>query len=72
MNPDFRSNGDAIHIRHAYDNCLSDSGVLVAVSSTGIFNRSTRIETEFRDWFYGIGGLEKSLPKDAFRKGDRP
>lgn len=72
MNPDFRGNGDAIHIRHAYENCLSDSGVLVAISSTGIFDRSTRIETEFRDWFYGVGGVAKSLSRDAFKKSDRP
>ncbi|MFN6475355.1 rRNA adenine N-6-methyltransferase family protein [Nostoc sp. DedQUE07] len=72
MNPDFRGNGDINHIRHAYDNCLEDGGVLVAVCSSGAFFRKTKIETAFRDWFHDVGGVVKSLPKDAFRKGDRP
>jgi hypothetical protein len=72
MNPDFTSNGDAIHIRHAYENCLTNGGILVAISSSGIFDRSGKIESKFRDWFYGVGGVAKSLPKDAFKKGDRP
>ncbi|MHC5897348.1 rRNA adenine N-6-methyltransferase family protein [Nostoc sp.] len=72
MNPDFRSNGDISHIRHAYDNCLDDGGLLVSVCSSGAFFRSTKTETMFRDWVDRIGGVVKSLPKDAFRKGDRP
>ncbi|AUB37516.1 Adenine-specific DNA methylase [Nostoc flagelliforme CCNUN1] len=72
MNPDFRSNGDISHIRHAYDNCLDDGGILVSVCSSGAFFRSTRTETMFRDWVDRIGGVVKTLPKDAFRKGDRP
>lgn len=72
MNPDFSRNGDAIHIRYAYDNCLSKGGILVAISSIGIFQRSGRIESEFRDWFYSVNGIAKSLPKDAFKKSDRP
>lgn len=72
MNPDFRSNGDISHIRHAYDNCLEDDGILVSVCSSGAFFRSTKTETMFRDWVDCIGGVVKSLPKDAFRKSDRP
>ncbi|MEH2067905.1 MAG: rRNA adenine N-6-methyltransferase family protein [Nostoc sp.] len=72
MNPDFKRNGDAIHIRHAYDRCLSEGGILVAIASSGIFDRSGRVESDFRDWFYSVGGTAKSLPNDAFKKGDRP
>lgn len=72
MNPDFKRNGDAIHIRYAYDYCLSEGGILVAIASSGIFDRSTKVESEFQDWFYSVGGVTKALPKDAFRKGDRP
>jgi predicted RNA methylase len=72
MNPDFRSNGDISHIRHAYDNCLEDEGILVSVCSSGAFFRSTKTETMFRHWVDRIGGVVKTLPKDSFRKSDRP
>jgi predicted RNA methylase len=66
MNPPFERGQDADHVRYAYS-LLRPEGRLVAVMSAGIFQRSDRKATEFRDWFKVHRGEVEDLPSDAFK-----
>jgi phospholipid N-methyltransferase len=71
MNPPFENNQDVKHILHAFNNCLNDGGRIVAIMSAVPFNRSGKIETDFRSWINEVGAKCEDLPegsfKDAFR-----
>jgi protein-L-isoaspartate O-methyltransferase len=49
MNPPFEDGLDALHVRHAFEK-LKPGGVLVAITSEGIWFRQDRVAREFREW----------------------
>jgi hypothetical protein len=67
MNPPFEQGQDIDHVRHAYD-CLASSGDMVAVMSEGVFFRSERKSTSFREWLEQVGGVSEQLPDHSFRE----
>lgn len=69
MNPPFKY--DIAHVRHAFDNCLEDGGILVAIMSAGAFFRSGRQEVNFQSWIRESKVLIKKLPS-AFLQSDVP
>lgn len=71
MNPPFSNGLDADHVRHAYD-LLRPGGRLVAITGEGIFSRSDRKATEFREWLDSVGGVSEKLPDGSFRSSFRP
>ena len=66
MNPPFEKGQDIEHVRKAFD-ALKPGGRLVAVMSPGPFFRNDRKATEFRQWFYALGGYKRELPDGAFK-----
>ncbi|KAI4453244.1 s-adenosylmethionine synthetase [Holotrichia oblita] len=66
MNPPFDFEKE--HIRHAYE-FLKNGGVLISITSEGLWFRETKKFTEFRDWFDSVGGVVyEKLPQNAFRE----
>lgn len=49
MNPPFENCQDIDHVMHAY-NKLSKNGIVVAIMSSGSFNRTGKKETIFKSW----------------------
>ena len=48
-NPPFTKNQDIDHVRRMFE-CLNETGMLVSVMSRSWLSRSTKKETEFREW----------------------
>ena len=67
MNPPFGRGGVLAmpHVRHAYT-LLRPGGRLVAVVPESCFFRKDVQHRTFREWAYGLGGSDRSLPYDAF------
>ncbi len=70
MNPPFEKGQDMEHVRRAYD-LLKPDGRVVAIMSEGLFFRSDKKATEFREWLEGLGGTSEKLPEGAFKSGER-
>jgi len=72
MNPPFeRIEGvgaqDAAHVQRAYD-MLAPGGRLVAIMGEGVFFRSYKQETLFREWLEERGATVIELPEGAFKQ----
>lgn len=72
MNPPFESGQDADHITHAFS-LLKPNGILVAVCSEGLFFRSDKKSTLFREFVKQNGKASGKLEnmfsgKDSFRQ----
>lgn len=67
MNPPFSHRKESRHVRHAFD-MLAPGGRLVAVMSTGPFNRSYKTDAAFRQWLGDVGGVREDLPPNSFKE----
>lgn len=65
MNPPFSNGMDVDHVRHAYE-LLKPGGRLVSIMGEGVFFRSDKKATEFRDWLEQVNGSEEKLPEKTF------
>lgn len=66
MNPPFENFQDIQHVKHAYQ-CLKNGGRLVSVMGEGVFFRSDRIPTEFRQWMEDKNAEVIDLPAGTFQ-----
>lgn len=66
MNPPFENGADIDHVFHAYKQ-LADNGILVAIMSEGVFFRSDKKTTEFREWLDEQNSYTIDLDQDAFK-----
>lgn len=69
MNPPFENGKDAEHIRHAFK-FLAPGGRLVAIASEGLFFRSDRKSSEFRQWIEDINASAEKIESGAFSGKD--
>lgn len=69
MNPPFENGADIDHVRHAFDNCLDDGGILVAIMGEGAFFRTEKKAVEFREWLEFFQGTSEKLPDGTFDGG---
>jgi hypothetical protein len=67
MNPPFEKGQDITHVKHAYD-LLKPGGRLVSIMSEGVFFRSDKQATAFRNWLEENGGLSEKLPEGSFKE----
>jgi len=65
MNPPFENGQDIEHVRHAFD-CLKPGGRMVAIMAEGVFFRSDRKSTDFREWLDGHSHITEKLESGAF------
>lgn len=65
MNPPFENGQDIDHVRHAYD-CLRPGGRMVAIMGEGVFFRSDRKASDFREWLDGQSHTTEKLESGAF------
>lgn len=68
MNPPFAKQMDIQHITHAYENCLSNNGVLVSIISPGYEYRQDKRAKEFRELIEKANGVEDDIPSGAFKE----
>ena len=69
MNPPFEKGQDMKHVQHAYNNCLSGFGRLVAIMCAGPFFRQDKKSVAFREWLNELGAEVEDLPLDSFKQG---
>lgn len=67
MNPPFENGQDIEHVMHAYEFLKYRDGVLVSVMSEGVFFRSDRKATDFREWLHEVRGYSEHLPEGSFK-----
>lgn len=65
MNPPFEKGQDIDHVRHAFE-IVKPGGRVVAIMSEGVFFRSGKKETAFREWLEEVGGTSVRIPSGAF------
>jgi hypothetical protein len=68
MNPPFERGADAEHVRRAFK-WLKPGGILVAIMSSGTFQRHDRRCQEFRDWLAQQEYTIEQLPAGSFKNG---
>jgi len=71
MNPPFTGGQDIDHVRHAYD-LLKPKGRLVAIMSSGAFDRSDAKAKSFQSWLDAEDGVyvaaNEKLPRGTFKE----
>lgn len=65
MNPPFEAGQTITHIQHAYE-LLVRGGTLVSVADEGVFFRSDKASTAFREWLNDVGAHDEKLPVGSF------
>ena len=63
----FEAGADIDHVKHAFS-MLSPDGRLVAIMSEGVFYRSDKKATEFREWLESVNGYSEKLPDGTFKQ----
>lgn len=66
MNPPFENDGAADHVSYVYENWLAPSGVLVSITDSGAFSRSTKKAQAFQELVKANGKWE-ALPDGSFK-----
>lgn len=67
MNPPFEEGQDIDHVKHAFS-LLRVGGSMISVMSEGVFFRSDRKATSFREWMANLGFENEKLPDGSFDK----
>lgn len=67
MNPPFEQGQDVDHVRHAYDCCLADGGVLISVMAAGIKFRTEQKYAALRQLIDQCGEIV-DLPENSFKE----
>lgn len=65
MNPPFENGQDIDHVLHAFK-LLNHGGRIVSIMSNGVFYRSDKKASIFREWFEGVGYISDDLPAGTF------
>lgn len=72
MNPPFSTEQDIDHVLHAYD-MLKEGGLLVAITSSGVVDRSnTNKVKQFQQFLDSIGAGVDRNPEGSFQRDDAP
>lgn len=68
MNPPFEKLADIDHVKHAFDNLLSEGGRLVSIMGESAFFRSDNKAMVFREWLEEMGATVYNIPAGAFKE----
>ena len=65
-NPPFSGNQDMMHVMRMYD-CLSNDGILLAITSRGYTFRNDKKAIEFREWLASVDAKQYRIEKGRFK-----